>query len=418
MSTSFAVRGGAAEADKFRVAARDAILARVWGSNSPEQIWDHRTKDFVSWKPAARSYGLSTLPRLAEQCMIHAGVPAETVMRMAPAEIAMAIMGKPLEQMGIFAGDGGSYNLSGMFANILFDASNVMLRRSYSETNTTFQKWMKQGESLRDFKPVHKVIAGELPDPKSIPEDGEFEESTMADGRESYKLTVWGSRFSLTWQAVVSDQLSAFASVQIKQGRAMRRKQNKLAYAVLLDNPQLSDGVALFDSTALSSGGHNNLATGAGMPSVTNLNTLYTKMAQATGLNVAENTALGLEPRFIIAGPALRGTILELLGSTANPAAGGSTPGNSGVKNIWQNALEPVTEAQLGVAFGGSDTAWYLATDSADCDTIEYAYLQGLEEPAMDQQPMFDRLAMSFRIYQAFAVKALDFRGLQKHAGA
>jgi hypothetical protein len=38
--------------------------------------------------------------------------------------------------------------------------------------------------------------------------------------------------------------------------------------------------------------------------------------------------------------------------------------------------------------------------------------------PAMDQEKAFDRLALRYRIYQPFAVKAIDYRGLQKHAGA
>ena len=404
--------------DKFHAAARDAVLLRSWGAvnvQAPTQIYDYRQQAMVAWQPAAQqSYHLQSIPRLIEQCLMQAGVPYSQVSRLSRHQLANLALGQDPSQCGVFASDGPSFNVSGMFANIFYDASNVMLRKSYSEVNTTFQAWMKQAASLTDFKLVHKVIAGELSDPKAIPEDGEFEETTMTDGKESYKLTVWGHRWSMTWQMMVDDDLNSFADTQVKHFRAMRRKQNKLAYGVLKDNATLADGGALFNSTALTStGGHNNLATGAGAPSVATLNTLAAKMAVMTGLNVSEQTTLNIEPAFILAGPLLKGTILELLGSVTNPA---ST--NANVKNIWENGLTPVFDAQLGLAGGGTDTQWFLAANAQDVDTVEYAYLQGLEAPAFDQQVSFDRLAMSQRCYQAFAVKALDFRGLQKHAGA
>ncbi|MCH8830130.1 MAG: hypothetical protein IID45_11195, partial [Planctomycetes bacterium] len=52
-----------------------------------------------------------------------------------------------------------------------------------------------------------------------------------------------------------------------------------------------------------------------------------------------------------------------------------------------------------------------------EVDTIEYAFLQGLSAPVIEQETAFDRLALRSRIYFAFGVKALDYRGLQKHTG-
>jgi hypothetical protein len=392
--------------DKFRVAARDALLVREYGSaNLPKQIFDMRMQSMRDWQPESRrDYTLSSLKGLAEECLILSGISAQQIRSLAPADIARIVMGKPLSDFGIFAGD-PLFNVSGMFSNILLDAQNVILRRSYTEANTTFQVWMRNAESIADFKLVNKVIAGELSDPKAIPEDGEFEETTMTDGKESYKLVVWGEVWSATWQMIVNDRLQAFTEIPAKQGRAMRRKQNKLAYGVLLDNANLADGNALFSAA------HGNNTTGVNPPTVANLNTIYQKMAVQTG--ISNQTVLGLEPYFLIGPPALRGTFLQLLGSMSDPASN-----NANVKNIWQNVLQPVVDAQLSAAVGGSDVQYYAAARSEDVDTIEYAYLQGLESPAMDMQVAFDRLGTRNRIYQAFAVKALDFRGLQRQVGA
>lgn len=393
-------------------------MQRAFNGSNPSQIFSPAEQSFVEWKaPTRTNHNLASLNGLARECLSMSGVQQHQLSRLSPTDIARIVMGKDPREFGIQASsDGPAYNLTGMFSNVLYDSAHVVLRKSYTETNTTYQAWAKQGASLTDFRAVHKAIAGELPDPKAIPEDGEFDETTFSDGKESYKLTVWGQIFSCSWQLIVNDNLSAFTEVPAKQGRAMRRKQNRLVYNILKDNAAMADTGLLFNSTALTTaGGHNNLATGAGAPSVTTLNTLTLKMMEMTGLNTASSkTFLNLMPKFILAGPALRGTILELLGSTSYVAANI----NSGVKNIWEDSLTPVIDAELGTSGGGLDTTWYLAADNRDVDTVEYAYLQGLETPAMDKEMAFSRLAIRFRIYQAFATKALDFRGLQRHNGA
>lgn len=401
--------------DKFVTAARDALLVRTFtaadGGGLPSQIFDGRSQQLVAWQPTShgRDYGLSNLVGLATECLIHSGVPAHVARGLAPATIARVIMGADARSLGIYAGDGPAFNMSGMFSNILYDAQNVVLRRSYTEMNTTYQAWAGQDDSPPDFKNVHMTLLGEASDPRAIPENGEFEETSMSDARESYRLTVWGEVFSVSWETIVNDRLKAFTSVPMKQGRAMKRKQNKLVYQVLKDNAALgNDSIALFHAS------HSNLTTGSATPTVATFNTMYQKMSTQQGLNT-DSAMLNLQPEFCLGPPALRGTILELLGSISNPA---QAQGNAGVRNIWENKLTPVIDSELGAAAsGGSDTAWYFASNYRDCETILYAFLQGLETPAFDQQVAFDRLGIRYRMYQAFATKAVDFRGLQKHAG-
>lgn len=415
--TGAAVSGGAAEQDKFRAEARSAVLSRCFSGSAPAKVYNSISGDYVDFKPAGRSsQALQSLPRLAEECLIRDGFEANAVRNLTPAHIAQIALGvKSPSSVGLRADGGGPYNTSGTFSNLLMDAANVMLRRSYDETPTTFQAWMKRAEDIRDFKTINRVIAGEIGDPRVVPEGGEFEEATMTDGKESYALRVWGQIFHISWQAVVNDQLSAFTEIPRKQGVAMRRKQNKLAYGVLNDNGTMADTGALFNSTAVSSaGGHANLTTGAGAPTVANISSLAGKMAKQKGLDPAVSSVLNLTPRFILAGATLGYTIQELLGSTSYVVANG----NSGVKNIWYNAMTPVIDEELGAAGSGTDTQWFLAASSDQVDTVEYAYLSGYDSPALDSEPSFDRLAMKYRIFQPFAVKAIDFRGLQKHAGA
>lgn len=405
------ITGGASQADKFATDARDALLLRTWGSSDlPKEVLNYQTNEMVDFKPKRGNFGMQSLPKLAEQCLIHAGVPYAKVAALSPMQLAKIAMGHDPAQMGLgYLASDASYNVSGMFSNILLDAANVTLRRSYDDARTTFQIWMKQGPSVADFKLVNRVISGELGDPRAVPEDGEFEETTLTDGKEAYRVTVWGEIISLSWQLIVNDQLGSFTEIPAKLGRAMRRKQNRIAYAAVKANAALADTVALFSSAT-----HTNRTTGSLTTSQNYIDafaTMERKMADQVGLSTESGT-LGYMPKYLVYPTALD----QILRTTLNSSSVASS--NAGTTNIYQGAYELVKEPELNAAQGGSDTRFILAADQNEVDTFEYAYLQGLEAPVIEQEMSFERLGMKRRIYQAFGVKALDYRGLQDHTGA
>lgn len=400
-----------ARRDKLVSQAMDSILADAL-PKAPKQIWDPAKRTMVDYKPGQRNYRFAGLMGLAEECLLADGYDSHVLRSLAPMEVAQLALGlaNPREFGLRASSDGPAYNTTGTFPNLMIDAANVVLRASYDEMETTYQIWMKRGAALPDFKKVHKIIAGELSDPKAVPEDGEFEEATMSDSKESYALTVWGQVFSLTWQAMLNDSTGSFMEIPLKLGRAMRRKQNRLAYQAVKDNAALADNVALFSSAT-----HNNLTTGALSDAAAYIgawNTMQKKMAQQKGLDDASGP-LNIRGKYIVFPFSLRGIIRQSLGS---PSVHSDNPA---LINIWQQGLTPVEDEELGASTnGGSDTAFYMAADPRDVDTIEYAFLQGLETPRLEEVLAFDRMARRWRIYQAFAVKPLDYRGLQKHTGA
>lgn len=394
------------QVDNLITAGRDALLQRQFAGRNPSTIWDARAQGFVEWRPSRGAAALASLPRLAARILVAHGLPALTVDTLSTQAIARLIFGANPREFGIMADDSALYNSRGSFSNLLYDAANVVLRQAAVEAPTTYQNWMRRGQDLNDFRFVHKVVGGDMANPQAIPENGEFQEATFSDSRESYRLTVWGERFSVTWQTIVDDQLGAFTTVPQKQGRAMARNRNRVAYQTVKDNSALSDGTAFFAS------GHNNLAGTGAVISVASLNAGEKALREQKG--VGDNAFVGVPPRYLLVPPAIAGTAREILSSTANPAAS-----NSGVANIWQNGLEPIVDAELGAAAtGGSDTAWYLFTDSADCEHFEYAYLAGMEQPVFEMQPSFERLGLAMRVYQPFACKGIDHRGGYKNPGA
>lgn len=396
------------ERDKFHLATRNAMILKMVGGRAPETIYDPRSDSDIKFelKDARSIRHLNSLENLGRECLLHAGMPQQQINGLYKTDIAELMLGKPAEQVLGFGVSAGAYNVSGMYQNILYDAANVVLRSGYASNNQTFEIWSSRAPDVKDFKPIHHVVGSEFADPKAIPEDGEFEEQVFLDGKETYRLTLWGFIWSQTLELQLNDSLGETSKFVQKAGRSFRRKQNAIVYNEITRNPTLgNDGVALFHTT------HKNLETGAAVPTTATLDTMRKKMRQQTAPGVA-TASMNLIPKYLLAPPALEGTVDTLLHSMSNPASN-----NSGVKNIWNGKLLPVYDAEMSADFGGSDTAWYLATDPMDMDTVVYAYLEGKETPTLDSFKFERSLGMGFRFWQAFTAKAIDFYGLQKHAG-
>jgi hypothetical protein len=128
---------------------------------------------------------------------------------------------------------------------------------------------------------------------------------------------------------------------------------------------------------------------------------------------------LNIQPRYLIVPATLSSTALQLVGSLADPAAGGSaSTGNSNTLNIYgpngPRPIQVVVEPQLDAS---STASWYLSADPAQVDTVEVSFLSGEEAPVLESEWDFDRDVWKYKVRQTFGVKAIDWRGLYKNAG-
>lgn len=400
--------------DKFMAGAVESICVAGWGNNIPDKVYDFKTEAYTDFKVQYNAKVAKPI-MLGRQLLCHFGVPTNRVLEMDKTRVAKLMVGTITPEsvgLGQYMSDGPAYNVSGMFSNILLDATNIMLRRSYDDGRQTFKVWMKQGESLEDFKTHNAVIAGSVEDPTAIPEDGEFEESSLTDGKETYKLVNWGRVFSHSWQLMINDRLNSFTEIPMKQGTAMVRKQNRLAYSVLKDNAALiNDSIALFDGTTTNHQNDHSDTASTAAAYTTLFGKLDRKMREQKGIGDDAGT-LNIPPKYVIYPPEQDDLVRTTLNSTSTDST------NPAIKNIRYGSYTPVNEAELGTSadsVNGSDDIIYMAADHNEVDTIIYAYLSGHESPVLEQAQAFDRLAVRQRIYQPFVVKALDYRGLQRN---
>ncbi len=393
---------------RLRSACRDGLIIRALGAAGHA----HRVGDtFGEAGPAQGAedfHGMSML-RIAERMLISEGINVE---RMSPRDIAMVSMGHQptIRRLNITrAGEG--YHSTGSFANLLLDAANKTLLAGYDEAPYTWNVWARQASSVADFKNINRIRYSESPDLKHVPENGDYPEGEMSDSKESYSVDKFGRLFSVTWETIVNDDMDAISRTPAMHGNAARRTQNKKVYEVLTANNAMADGTALFHS------GHSNLAGSGAAPSVTTLNAMFTAMRTQTGLR--SDVTINVMPQYIIIPVALEATVMQLLGSLADPSQGGDTTGSSGVVNIYgPNGRRSLTIVADPVLDGNSTTAWYAAASTGQIDTVELSFLQGEETPVLENEFDFDKDVWKYKIRQTFGVKAIDWRGLYKNAGA
>jgi hypothetical protein len=84
--------------------------------------------------------------------------------------------------------------------------------------------------------------------------------------------------------------------------------------------------------------------------------------------------------------------------------------------NPYNGRFEVVTDARLdGQTYGTA--AWYLLGDPNIYDTVEVAFLNGIAEPYMRENPDWAGQGVEYMVGVDFGVSALDFRAMHKYRG-
>ncbi|MGI2114395.1 ClpP-like prohead protease/major capsid protein fusion protein [Shewanella frigidimarina] len=282
------------------------------------------------------------------------------------------------------------------FGNIMLDVANKSVLKGWAEAAETFERIAKKGQ-LSDFKVAHRVGMGEF---KSLPEvkDGaEYKYITVGDHAEKIALATYGGIFTLTRQTVINDDMDMLMGVPMKMGKAAKRTIGDLFWAVLTKNAKMNDGKALFHAD------HGNLASGA--PSVE----AFSIAAELMESQMIGESPLNIMPAFALVPPNLKRAVLQIIQSTSVKG----TDANSGIANPIRDFVEVLSEPRLKAK---SDKEWYLSAAQGE-DTIEVAYLDGIDTPYIEQQQGFTVDGVATKVRIDAGVSPLDHRGLVKSTG-
>lgn len=288
------------------------------------------------------------------------------------------------------------------FTEVLANVANKSLLKGWEEAEETFTLWTSRGV-LVDFKPTKRVDLNLFPNLEEVPEGGEYIYGTIGERGETIQLATYGKKFAITRQAIVNDDMSVFTRIPSRMGKAAKRTVGNLAYAVLTGNPAMSDGENLFSSA------HANLNVGGvAIPDVAALDAARAGMATQQDPDGIAAGGLNISPKFFLVPVALKGKATILMNAEFDPAATQRVP------NSVAGMAQVVADARLDAA---STTAWYLAGDPNQYDTIEVAYLNGNDQPVLEQRDGWDVDGVEYKVRLDAGVKALDFHALSKNEG-
>ncbi|EFC90054.1 peptidase U35 phage prohead HK97 [Dethiosulfovibrio peptidovorans DSM 11002] len=366
------------EKEKFRSAARDALLIR--GGLPVEE-------------PAAGSMDLRgyRLERMAEECLTRMGE---------------RVGGNPMEMIG------RALTTSDLPV-ILGSVANVSLMEGWGVQEESYLKWMDDSGVVTDFKEHTGARAGEVDDLLPLPESGEYKSGSMGEESEAWKIGTFGRMFSISRQSIVNDALGVLTDIPRKMGEAARRKVADVGYQAFLDNPKMGDKKDLFCTH------HGNLQPAAAFSftdfeaTLTALSLMVQAMKRQTDLSGKRR--LNIIPKFLVVPVALELAARRFLKQTETPLSvdTAANKANGGGANPYAGAFELVSDPRLDDV---SETAFYMAAEKGK--TVKLFFLNGIKEPYLEQQQGWNVDGTSYKVRIDVGAKAMDWRGFQKNPGA
>lgn len=263
------------------------------------------------------------------------------------------------------------------FPTLLGNAAGRVLLGAFDDAPAVL-KQVARLNNLPNFKDrtVLRLPDG-APSLEQVNENGEFRHGAMSEASNVWRLATYGRIVSLSRQALVNDDLSAFSGLVSEFGRAAARRESDQLVALLTGTP-LVDGTALFHANRSSL--IADALTAAGLA------------AGVKSLRLQKEVGGGFiiqEPAFLVVPAALE--------TTARQLVAGITPATT--SNVQPYGVTVIVEPRLD-AF--SATAWYLV--SGNQMALEYGYLDGAQGPQIFREEGFNVDALSIKC-------RLDFGG-------
>ncbi|EJN0421854.1 Clp protease ClpP [Escherichia coli] len=291
------------------------------------------------------------------------------------------------------------------FSHILAGGAEKSVLKGWQDSGETFQKWTRTG-SLSNFHEAKRVGLNGFSKLDKVPEGAEYKYITTSDKGVPIALATYGNIFSVTRQAIINDDLTQLTAIPMAMGRAAARTVGNLVYLLLTSNGKFTDGKALFHAD------HKNLiAKDMDMVGLDEARKLMRLQEDANG------DSLNITPAFVLVPAALESAARRAILSSSSvfPVGDESTINqNPGIINVVKDMAEVIVEPRLDKA---NSKEWYVAA-AKGMDTIEVAYLDGMDTPYLEEQVGFTVDGVAWKVRIDAGVAALDYRGLLKSNGA
>ena len=293
------------------------------------------------------------------------------------------------------------------FVQILEDSARKSMLRGYTQLKSHHNR-LARTMNLTDFKVNKMVGLGMFSSLDKIEPQGEYKFGTIPEFGEQIQLATYGKRFGISREAIINDDLNAFTEVPRQMGMVVGRMYGDMVAKMLAGN-----GIRLSrDNKVLFHDDHNN--TGNSVPSTDALVAaevaMTTHKAEKAKRDQGDPVEVEFEPAIVYTPRALRAKIETVLRSSTYVGADlGASDAN--VPNVVPGGLEVIPDARLDRE---DPQAWYVLADPNVYDTLAIAFLDGVEEPFMEQYQEPGRDGVIYRIRADVGVSALDYKGIYR----
>ena len=291
------------------------------------------------------------------------------------------------------------------FPSILDQTIEKAYVEGWRTAPVTFDQFVTIG-TLSDFKKSNnRYVAGAFGDFLEVKEGGELKHFVPEDEKlPTRQLKTYGRQFTLSRQAFIDDDIGLITRLPAQAAAAARRTQNKQVFQVLVNNPKIYDGTALFGSN------HKNLlkiGTGVTREAVEAM------ILALGGHKTKDGDAILIRPAVIVVPLGYKFDMYTLFNS--------ATIDNAGTVNPllqYRDSIKIAEDATLNALVkDGDPIPWFMFGDQSDSAAIEVDYLNGQQLPNVRRMEVSGQLGFVWDFYLDWGVDVQDFRGVVKNPG-
>ena len=377
------VRVSADEEDKKRSAIVDGILMR---------------NNISVEKPAAgaNDFRGSSLRMIAANCLADEdGGATRNHYMMDPSELFDETMRRSY------------YNPTAAFPAIMDQVVKKAYVEGHRTAPVTFDRFTTKG-TLSDFKKADNYyVQGGFGAFLEVPEGGELKHTITTDEKlPQRQLKTYGRQFTMSRQAFINDDMGVITTLPSRAAKAARTTINSHVYGILVNNPKIYDGKALF------SGEHKNLlASGTGITQEATQSMILALGGHKKTMD-GEDQAIIIRPAVIVVPLGYKFEMYTLFNSPTISASGTVNP-----LFQYKDVIEVVEDATLNAKIKSGAIPWFMVGDKNDTDFIQVDYLNGQEIPNIRRMEAPGQLGYVWDVYLDWGITVLDYRGAVKNPG-
>jgi hypothetical protein len=270
---------------------------------------------------------------------------------------------------------------------LLMESGERLLQERHQEAPRGILE-LARPRTLSDFREVSTIDAGLVSGAIQLNEGAEIKYGSLNSEAGKYKPSRYGLGLSFTFEALSNDDLGGIAAVLNEVSQTMLEAE-ATRLGELLHGPGALGGVCP-DGKALFHADHANKLASPGTLSTQGVGDMVELLRRQTSVG---GRKIWLQPGYILVGPDLETTALQLFSETWSATAPDDT-------NPWKN-LRLIVDPTVAEGF------FYLAA-SGSRKPFELGRVDGM--PTMKQEEDFNTSGMKMKVEHAFGAACIDHR--------